>query len=304
MTISKKLTATLVAALFACCMGFALVGCSSTSSSTTSSTSSSTSSSEVKASDVKDVTMQYESVSDAKSDVGKSDVVFLDVRKAADYKIGHITGAISADMDKAKDGDYDDGLSTMKSVISSNNLKDQKVIVICYSGKKYAQAGTNVLAALGYDTSKIYTLEGGMKAWTEAGNTTEASITTSDLTDVTMTQEAIADAANEVGQSGTVFVDVRKAEDYAAGHIEGAVNVDLDSIVSNEDAATAVSAMKKAVSDNSWSDQKLVLCCYSGKRYAQAGTNILSFLGYDMSKVVTLEGGMKAWTEAGNATVQ
>lgn len=296
MTLSKKSLAAIFAAILACALGMGLAGCSSTSEPATT-----TDGTEV---EVTEVSMQYESVADAKAEVGKSDVVFLDVRKAADYKTAHIEGAINADMDKAKDGDNADGLATMEEVIKANDLKDQKVIVICYSGKKYAQAGTNILAALGYDTSKIYTLEGGMSAWTEAGNETESTVTSADLKEVSMTQFAVADAAGEVGSSDTVFVDVRKAEDYKAGHIEGAVNVDLDSIVSNDDAATAVAAMKKAISSNEWKDQKLVLCCYSGKKYAQAGTNILSFLGYDMSKVVTLEGGMKAWTEAGNPVVQ
>ena len=45
---------------------------------------------------------------------------------------------------------------------------DDTLILICYSGKRYAQATTNVLAALGYDMSKVYTLEGGFTAWSEA----------------------------------------------------------------------------------------------------------------------------------------
>ena len=44
-------------------------------------------------------------------------------------------------------------------------------------------------------------------------------------------------------------------------------------------------------------DDTLVLVCYSGKKYAQASTNALSAIGYDMDKVVTLEGGFTAWTE-------
>ena len=38
---------------------------------------------------------------------------------------------------------------------------------MAYSGKRYAQAATNVLSALGYDMSKVYTLEGGFTAWSE-----------------------------------------------------------------------------------------------------------------------------------------
>lgn len=44
-----------------------------------------------------------------------------------------------------------------------------------------------------------------------------------------------------------------------------------------------------------------MLICYSGKTYAQAGTNVLSVIGANMDDVFTLEGGMKAWTGATEA---
>ncbi len=290
MTITKKFVSVLVS--FALCFGVALglAGCSSGSSSTDSSKSSST--------EVKEVTMTKESVDSLKGSVGKSDVVFLDVRKADDYKAGHIIGAINADMDKAKEGDNEAGLETMKKVISDNKLGDQKLVLVCYSGNKYAQAGTNILSALGYDMSKVVTLEGGMKAWNEAG-----LATATEVTEVTMTQEAIDTAKSEVGKSDVVFLDVRKADDYKAGHIEGAINADMDK-AKDGDTTDGLVTMSKVLSDNKITDKKLVLVCYSGKKYAQAATNSLNALGYDMSKVVTLEGGMKAWTEAGNSTVQ
>lgn len=303
MTLSKKSLAALFAAILVACMGVALVGCSSTSSSTETTTTKS--SGEVTAADVKEVSMTQESVADAAKEVGQSDVVFVDVRKTIDYNMGHIKGAVSASMDSiVSNDDTETGLATMKDLISSENLKDQKLVMVCYSGKRYAQAATNVAAALGYDTSKIVTLEGGMKAWKEAGNSTEAStIDASTVKDVTMTQESIDDAKAEVGKDDVVFLDVRKAEDYAAGHIEGAINADMDK-AKDGDYADGITQMTTAVKDNSLASQKLVLCCYSGKKYAQAATNVLVAMGYDADKIVTLEGGMKAWTEAGNATVQ
>ena len=162
MTMTKKFMGLMLAMILAAGASFALAGCSSNSSSSSSSSGK----------EVKEVTMTEESVDSLKGEVGKSDVVFLDVRKAEDYKAGHIEGAVNADMDKAKDGDNDDGLSTMEKVIKDNNLKNQKLVLVCYSGKKYAQAGTNILNALGYDMSKVVTLQGGMKAWTEGGNPT------------------------------------------------------------------------------------------------------------------------------------
>ena len=167
MTMSKKFAGVFLALCLMFGATFALAGCSSNQSS-----SSNTSSSSSTTKEVKEVTMKEESVDSLKDEVGKDDVVFLDVRKAEDYKTGHIIGAVNADMDKAKDGDNENGLSTMEAAIKDNNLKSQKLVLVCYSGKKYAQAGTNILSALGYDMSKVVTLQGGMKSWTEGGNAT------------------------------------------------------------------------------------------------------------------------------------
>ena len=112
-----------------------------------------------------DVEMQYITVEDASANLESDDYTFIDVRKAEDYAASHIPGAISADMDAAKNGDFDAGVATMQEVLNSG--VDNNLVLICYSGKTYAQATTNVLSALGYDMSKVYTLEGGFTAWTE-----------------------------------------------------------------------------------------------------------------------------------------
>ena len=111
------------------------------------------------------VEMQYMSPADALTHIGEAGYTFLDVRKAEDYLTGHIPGAVGADMDAAKEGDFAAGVATMQE--TTNDLSDN-LILICYSGKRYAQATTNVLSAMGYDMSKVYTLEGGFKAWSEA----------------------------------------------------------------------------------------------------------------------------------------
>ena len=287
MTLSKKITGVFLAICLMFGAGLSLVGCSSNSSNSSSSTSK----------EVKEVTMKEESVDSLKGEVGNDEVVFVDVRKSDDYKAGHIIGAINADMDKAKDGDNSDGLSKMEAVIKDNNLKNQKLVLVCYSGKRYAQAGTNILSALEYDMSKVVTLQGGMKSWTEAGLKTAKEVT-----EVTMTEESADSVKSEVGSSDTVILDVRKAEDYKTSHIEGALNADMDKAKDGNTTSGLVN-INKVLTDSNITDKKIVLVCYSGKRYAQAATNSLNALGYDMSKVVTLQGGMKAWTEAGNSTV-
>ena len=108
--------------------------------------------------------MQQLPVADAKAN--QADYVFVDVRKAADFEAGAIDGAISADMDPAvTNNDWDTAVANMQAI--EKDIDGKKVVLVCYSGKKYAQAGTDVLNAMGFDMANVYTLEGGMKAWAE-----------------------------------------------------------------------------------------------------------------------------------------
>ena len=111
-----------------------------------------------------DVAMQYIKADEAKELLNNDEYVFFDVRKAADSSTNTIIGAQAWDMDAAKEGDAEAGKATMKKATEG---LDKKIIVVCYSGKRYAQATTNALSAIGYDMSKVFTLEGGFTNWSE-----------------------------------------------------------------------------------------------------------------------------------------
>ena len=111
-----------------------------------------------------DVAMQYITVDEAKELLENEEYVFFDVRKAADSAATTIPGAVAWDMDAAKEGDAEAGKATMTE--ATKDL-DKNLILVCYSGKRYAQATTNALAAIGYDMTKVFTLEGGFNAWSE-----------------------------------------------------------------------------------------------------------------------------------------
>lgn len=112
-----------------------------------------------------DVAMQYMTADETVEILGTEGYTILDIRKAADYETSHITGSVSADMDAAVNGDTAAGEATMKTATEG---LDDNLILVCYSGKKYAQAATNALSANGYDMSKVFTLEGGFNNWSEA----------------------------------------------------------------------------------------------------------------------------------------
>ncbi len=227
----------------------------------------------------------YVSVKDLKDNA--NDYVILDARETADYWAKHIDGAVSANVasDTSKMDD------TVKAVVDKYG-KDKKYAVICYSGNKYAKKASRDLRALGVPADKIFTMEGGMKAW-EAANYP-----------LVKHYYASADTVfSKLKDANSVVLDARKAADYDAGHIVGAVSADVDGAVSGSDKSAAA-ANVKAVVDKYGKDKNYYVICYSGNRYAREATQFLKDNGVDEAKIFTLggndgkqsaAGGMKAW---------
>ncbi len=123
--------------------------------------------------------MKYVSPEDLKADIetGSGEYIILDNRKSEDFGKGHIKGSILADMDAAnKGGDNEAGIANLKAALteatgSETGDADAKYALVCYSGKSYAQKATDLLIEMGVSGDQIYTLEGGMKALEEAGDT-------------------------------------------------------------------------------------------------------------------------------------
>jgi rhodanese-related sulfurtransferase len=122
------------------------------------------------------VKYQYLSAADLKADLESDapECLILDVRRAEDYAAGHIKSAVTADMDKAMEGDDASGFAGMKKALlsatgSEIGRENGKIVLVCYAGRAYAQKGTDILVAMGVNPDKIYTLEGGMRAWNCGG---------------------------------------------------------------------------------------------------------------------------------------
>ena len=225
-----------------------------------------------------------------------SSYVILDARKAADYDDGHIAGAVSADVGYYIDNKYsskDAAAANVKAVVDKYG-KDKKYIVICYSGNRYAKVATGLLMNNGIKNANIQTLggddskqsaAGGMKAWnakyagyvvakhTSSGNFNFANgITPENL------------KADVDGSKVFTVMDVRAAKDYNPETcIKGAV-----STPSSDEAA-----VMKAVNDNK--NGLYVLVCYTGNAKANEARNIMVKNGVDESRIICLQGGMKAW---------
>jgi len=91
--------------------------------------------------------------------------------------------------------------------------------------------------------------------------------------------------AATLAEGEATVIDVRTPQEFDAGHIEGATNVDLE----NQPAfTTQVAALDPS--------QTYAVYCRSGNRSAMATAYLV---GNGFTSVIELDGGIMAWQEAG-----
>src|SRR6266568_2216992 len=89
----------------------------------------------------------------------------------------------------------------------------------------------------------------------------------------------------DAGDKKNVVLDVRTSQEFAAGHIPGAINLD----VNGADFEQKVAGLDKSKS--------YLVHCAAGVRSARACDKMSKL---DFSKLYNLEDGFKAWEKAGN----
>jgi phage shock protein E len=98
---------------------------------------------------------------------------------------------------------------------------------------------------------------------------------------VPISQEALLERQQK-GDESTYVLDVRSPEEYASGHVPGAVNIPYDQV------ASRIAEVPK--------DKDVVLYCKSGRR-AGIAAEVLAGQGYD--RLQHLEGDIVAWVNQG-----
>lgn len=228
-----------------------------------------------------------------KMDAGE-DLTVLSIRQKEDYDKGHIKGAMLA----AWGPDLAEKVSMLPT--------DKPVYVYCYSGQTAGQAVAlmNMLGIEAYSIKSGFnkgaaTIEGyGTYTTTDATELEDAGVSFDNvmLAEVQAYFNAVLDNANfKIGWDDTkaaveakeaTVIDIRKAEDFATGHIENAINVPFGA------------NMQESFGD--LPAGKLIIACYSGQTAGQA-TAVLRMLGHD---AVSLHFGMKVgWVKEGYPVV-
>jgi rhodanese-related sulfurtransferase len=104
-----------------------------------------------------------------------------------------------------------------------------------------------------------------------------------------ITDVDVAEAQQIVEQGDAVILDVRTPEEFAAGHLPGAININVES----SDFADRVAGLDEST--------ETLVYCQTGNRSGVA-TDEMADLGFaDMSD---LQGGIEAWATGGGEVVQ
>lgn len=206
------------------------------------------------------------------------EIVIIDIRRADDYAAGHLKGAVNVP--------YGAAVAENLELIPD----DVMVYVNCYSGQTSSQTVSLLRAAGKYAIN----IQGGWKAISSAEGidayteTTENKFSGTTYAVADELEKAIADyyTAATSGTYGSfnfpasavkelvdaqsdayTFLSVRSADDYAAGHIPGAINIPF-----GKNMQESFNQIPK--------DKPVIVYCYSGQTSSQT-MGILRLLGYE-----------------------
>lgn len=180
-------------------------------------------------------------------------VAILDTRAWAAYRDGHLPGAMSFPL-----------RMTFNTDVGSMVREDEDIYLIIEPGR--VEEAVRDLVRIGLDR---------IKGWIDSS---ELSGTPHSAVSLVSTPEVeAAQAAQLIDQGSVGVLDVRRASEFAAGHLRGARNIAHTRLASRLDELPT--------------DEKLLVHCQGGIRSARA-CGYLERLGYG---VINLKGGYEAW---------
>ena len=89
------------------------------------------------------------------------------------------------------------------------------------------------------------------------------------------------------GGDGVVFVDVRRPDEYAEGHVKDALYIPVDDVLARIDELPK--------------DKKLLFICAAGVR-SGLGCEMAAAMGLDSENLYNIEDGTPTWIEKGHPT--
>jgi hydroxyacylglutathione hydrolase len=181
----------------------------------------------------------------------------VDVRPSIEFGAGHVPGSLNI------------GLGGQFASWAGTLLDPGQPILIVADEDRVDEAVLR-LARVGLE-SVAGSLAGGVAAWRASGRPL-----------ATIAQITVADLRSLLARDRLQVIDVRRAAEYAGGHVPGAVHAPLDRIAEGADRLDA--------------SRPTAVICAGGYR-SSAATSVLARRGFqDMRNVL---GGTGAWVDAG-----
>lgn len=214
-------------------------------------------------------------------DANPDAMFILDIRRAEDFELGHIPGAVHSEWGKVGE-------------IMDRIPKNKPVVVACYTGQTAGQT-VAMLRLAGFDNVKslFYGVKAGWVGKSEFPTEGTGMVAAAELpavsspadekeeilwekaqavfTDIVGGNRALIEpvelkAALEANPSSFYVLDIRKGEDFDAGHIEYSVH----------SAWAEVGNLLDTLPTN----RPVIIACYSGQTAGQT-VGILRMLGFD-----------------------
>ncbi len=150
--------------------------------------------------------------------------------------------------------------------------------------KRIAAAAASATALLLFAASCGEATEATETAAETAAETDTAESTSSAAETIRLVSPSEGEAIRTAPPAGLIVLDVRTAEEFAEGHLDGATMVDFYA----EDFADQLAGLDRTA--------PYLLYCRSGNRSGQTAT-MMRDLGF--TDVAEIDGGILAWTDAG-----
>jgi rhodanese-related sulfurtransferase len=189
--------------------------------------------------------------------MGDSGAQILDVRDPAEYAKGHVAGSLNI------------GLGGQYATWAGTLLDRAKPIVIIAEPGREEEAALR-LGRIGFDHVKGY-LKGGMEAL--AGR--------ADLVWPTERLSAPMVAEELAGADPPLVLDIRNPREWAAGHIDGSVNIPLNHLQER------IGEIPR--------DRRIAVHCAGGYRSSIAASILHQ---HGMTRLIEMAGGLAAWEAA------
>ncbi|MCD2200506.1 sulfurtransferase [Halobacterium sp. KA-4] len=237
------------------------------------------------------------------------DVVVVDVRDAWEYDgIGHVPGAVSVPFDEFRAEGGPEGMMPERDhwaeLLGDTGIERDDTIV-AYDDTHGVFAARFLVTALYYGHDDLRLLDGDYSAWMRDHETSSEApdVTPTDYEPGEPHESVFVDADDVLAATDdpdAVVVDTREPDEYAAGHIPGAVNLDWKEVVDDETRGLKPREEIEALlaERGVTPDERVVLYCNTARRISHTFV-VLRWLGFP--DVAFYEGSLTDWTERGHA---